>query len=155
MKQIIVKELQMTPFCSEDLLILTESQKQTVRDAVLQKEFIQFSTGELQIFKKDIFTFIVNGTRTMNAEFYAILMDYFYHTEAFSEKEKANFLPPFSTEIEQRQLYIAADELLVFKGSEFIQILREILKDTSVSTMSDAEIITSVRYAFLEQIGKL
>lgn len=158
MKQIIVKELEMTPVCEACLLILTENQKKMVRDAILQKEFLAFSTGKLQIFQKERNTFIVSDdTKMMTAEFYSALMGYFYNEKAFSEKEKEHFLYPISDAeyIDARQLYIAADELLTFKAEEFLPIIKKLIKDTTVKAMTDDILLTSVRFAFLEQISKL
>ncbi|MBP5694345.1 MAG: hypothetical protein J6X03_02685 [Bacilli bacterium] len=156
MKQVIIKDVKLSYSINEDLLSLTETQINTIVNNILHMEFNNFSKKDLQVFQTQRATLVVSDTSIMTAEMYAGLLGYFYNEKAFSEEEKGCFLYPiFDRELTQRELYIAADELITFKAKEFLPTLREIIKDTVVAKMTDATLIASVRLALLDAINKL
>lgn len=151
MKQIVIKDLVLTPVVNENHLIsFSDAQVQIIRDAILRHAFIQFSMDSFHLLKTEHTTILMSGVHSMSAEFYSALMQYFFHEQAFTsaEKEKYSIL---DVEMSERQMYIAADELLTFKPTEFIVILKEIIKDDLI----DFELIASIRFAFLKMISKI
>lgn len=156
MKQIVVKDIKLSISNNENLLPLTKEQTMAISNAILYEEFNKFSQRDLQIFQTQRATLLVSDSGIMSAEMYAGLMGYFFNEKAFSEEEKTTFLfPIFDRELTQKELFIAADELLIFKAYEYLPLLRKVIKDTIVKDMSDSMLIVSVRFALLEQINKL
>lgn len=156
MKQIVVKDIKLLISNNENLLSLTKEQTMAISNAILYEEFNKFSQRDLQIFQTQRATLLVSDSAIMTAEMYAGLMDHFFNEKAFSEEEKTTFLYPiFDRELTQKELFIAADELLTFKAYEYLPLLRKVIKDTIVKDMSDTMLIVSVRFALLEQINKL
>ena len=156
MKKVVVKDVNLSYSTNESLLSLTETQTDIIVNDVLRMEFNNFSKKDLQVFQSQSATLVVSDTSTMTAEMYAGLLGYFYNEKAFSKEEKGSFLYPISDiTLTRRDLYIAADDLLTFKASQFLPLLREIIKDTVVAHMADSTLVACVHLALLKQIDKL
>lgn len=156
MINVVVKDINMSYSINESFLSLTETQINTVVNSILHREFNDFSQGDLQVFQSQRATLVVSGSAVMTAEMYAGLLNHFYKAVAFSEEEKASLLYPiFDRELTQKELYIAADELLTFKAEKFLPTLREEIKDTVVAKLADSTLIAGVRLAILDAIHKL
>ena len=153
MKKVIIIEQKINSACYASLVNFSEKQIWDVRDAILKAEFLALNKSDISIFQKERNTFILSKDRMMTAEFYRGLMQYFFSEQAFSDEEERNLLLT-TQELTPRDFFIAADELLIFKGENFVSVIRETIKD-NIENISDTSLIISVRSAFIEQINKL
>ncbi|HPX45810.1 MAG TPA: hypothetical protein PK626_05435 [Bacteroidales bacterium] len=89
----------------------------------------------------------------MPVEFYRWSMQHFFNVQAFTNEEERSC--QLSThEVTSRDIFIFADELLTFRGADFVSVIRKTIKD-NIENISDVSLLMSVHSAFIEQIDKL
>ena len=153
MKKLVIIEQKISSSSYASLVNFSEQQIWDVRDAILKADFLTFTKSDISIFEKEGNTFLIANNSMMPAEFYRWAMQHFFNEQAFTDEEERSFLLT-TQELTSREIFIAADDLLIFRGANFINVIRETIKD-NIENISDASLLMSVHSAFIEQINKL
>lgn len=127
-----------------------------IRDEILKKEFLDFSLESHTLFgENDQTKWLVGDGKMMSTSFYAFLMKYFFNVEAFSKEEIERFQIKIQDPAEREpDLYFSAHELIIFRGKEFLPLLRKLLKDLITEETHNSTILVSVMSAFWEVANK-
>lgn len=153
MKKLVIIEQKISSSSYVSLVNFSEQQIWDVREAIIKADFLAFTKSDISIFQNERNTFLITNNSMMPVEFYRWSMQHFFNEQAFTDEEERSLL--LSThELTSRDIFIAADELLTFRGADFVSVIRETIKD-NIENISDASLIASVHFAFIEQIDKL
>lgn len=139
-----------------NIIKISDDLTKIIRDEILKKDFLEFSLECHTMFgKSDQTKWLVGDVKMMSTSFYAFLMKYFFNVEAFSKEEIERFQIEIRDPAErENDLYFSANDLIVFRGKEFLPLLRKLLKDLITEETPNNVILMSVMSAFWEVANK-
>jgi|GEM_PF-2654801 len=153
MKKIVIIEQKISSSSFVSLVNFSEQQIWDVREAIIKAAFLAFTKSDISIFQTERNTFLIANNSMMPVEFYRWSMQHFFNVQAFTNEEERSC--QLSThEVTSRDIFIFADELLTFRGADFVSVIRKTIKD-NIENISDVSLLMSVHSAFIEQIDKL
>ena len=156
MKKIRIAETVIKESKPCNIIKISDDLTKIIRDEILKKDFLDFSLECHTMFGNNNRTeWIVGDGKMMSTSFYAFLMKYFFNVEAFSKEEIERFQIEIQDPAEREpDLYFSAHELIVFRGKEFLPLLRKLLKDLITEETPNNIILMSVMSAFWEVANK-
>lgn len=151
LKKVIIKDVNLASInSSKDFRELKAEEISLIRDEILREALLKFSTESFMILRIDHSTFIMSGIYSMTSELYSALMYYFFKVEAFTPEEMEKY-SIINIDLNQRHLYMMADELLVFNPDKFLSVVKKVITDD----LEDFQLISIVRNGLLKAMHNL